>query len=81
MARFWATREKESSGSHAGSQRAEFRKKNSDLGRVLRAWKVARNQKRKSSGAGSVDSKDTASQGPWRKKAESEAGTPGIQWV
>lgn len=51
-------------------------------GRVSRDWKVARNQKIKSGRTGSLDSKDTAVQGPWRKKAESEAGgNPRIQWV
>lgn len=43
-------------------------------GKVSKDWKVARNQKIKSGRAGSLDSKDTAVQGPWRKKVESEAG-------
>lgn len=62
-------------GHKPGVKRAELRKKKQWLvGRVPRDWKVARNQKRKSGKAGSLESKDTVIQGPWRKKAENEAG-------
>lgn len=61
-------------GHTPGVKRAEFRKKTVVWGRVPRDWKVARNQKIKSGRAGSLESKDTVVQGPWRKKIGSEAG-------
>lgn len=59
---------------HTPVKREEFRKKNSGLGEGtlrLEGWKKP---EKKVGQAGSLESKDTATQGPWRKKAESEAG-------
>lgn len=55
-------------GHTPGVRGAQIRRKSSGLGEGYpRHWKAAINQKGKSGRAGSLESKDPATQGPWEK--------------